>query len=230
MPTSYARVYLLAVSSLSNPTLPAKTPPTPDPWVRRFLCARHTQASLPSIIRQTPQAALRHKSKSSAVDGTAQTAPLFNPVYQSTDGNNGQAASSATVADRGSLAGAAADEPETPRNSRGMETLPGHYGAVAAGGSEQFAEAAMAAAAASGEDGGGDHDEDDDANVDWEEGGDEGNDGGGALGAGRRAVVDSDGDEGELLGFMAENICWMCTSHCRYQIRVSVFNTSHHNI
>lgn len=135
---------------------------------------------------------------SAAKRGTEQAATaVFNPVYQTSGG---------TEPDAGAVAAAAAATVngatgETVRNSSGNGDSEGEVKSQAVTGGEGVVAIRPRAGVSDvggedseeGEDG--DDEDDDDDDVDWEEL--EVGDGGGVLGAGRQALVDSDGDEGK---------------------------------
>lgn len=132
--------------------------------------SRYPCHARPSSIRNA-QAAI-----SAAKRASSQAAvPAFNPVYQ------GGSISSTTAA---TASAGTSDGTATARTTRDGEKQGEQGGVVAPVVSQE--EAAAAA---------GDSEDDDD--VDWEEQEvEQGGDGLGVLGAGRQAVVDSDGDEG----------------------------------
>ncbi|CAM9742641.1 unnamed protein product, partial [Ectocarpus fasciculatus] len=162
----------------------------------RTLAARRKLRSegTDSSVRKTAQRILasqlkKHKAAISAAKRASSQAavPAFNPVYQ------GDGISSTTAAAAAATAGTGAGGTTTTRTTRGGKKQGEKGGAVAPLVSPE--EAAGAA---------GDSEDDDDDDVDWEEQEvekeveqevEQGGDGLGVLGAGRQAVVDSDGDE-----------------------------------
>ncbi|CAM9623755.1 unnamed protein product [Ectocarpus sp. 6 AP-2014] len=158
----------------------------------RTLAARRKLRSegTDSSVRKTAQRILasqlkKHKAAISAAKRASSQAavPAFNPVYQGGDMSSAPATAPATTAGTGSGGTA------TSRATRGGKKQGEEGGVVPPLDSPE--EAAGAA--------GDSDDDDDDDDVDWvdqevEQGG-EGGDGLGVLGAGRHAVVDSDGDE-----------------------------------
>ncbi|CBJ48609.1 DNA repair enzyme [Ectocarpus siliculosus] len=158
----------------------------------RTLAARRKLRSegTDSSVRKTAQRILasqlkKHKAAISAAKRASSQAavPAFNPVYQGGDMSSAPATAPATTAGTGSGGTA------TSRATRGGKKQ-GEEGGVV----QPLVSPEEAAGAAGDSD-----DDDDDDDVDWvdqevEQGG-EGGDGLGVLGAGRHAVVDSDGDE-----------------------------------
>lgn len=132
---------------------------------------------------------------SAAKRGTGQAATaVFNPVYQTSGGTDPDAGAVAAAAAANGATG------ETVRNSSGNGDSEGGVKsqAVAGEGGGVALRPRAGVSDVGGEDSEEDEDcddEDDDEDVDWEEL--EVGDGGGVLGAGRQALVDSDGDEGK---------------------------------
>lgn len=137
-------------------------------------------------------------------------AVAFNPVYQSSEGgilplaaDSAAAAADSAADSRGSDTnsfGGAVTREQLGRKQQGGEGVSGVVVAPGVRRGEGLGSPAGIAEGGSEDSDDDDHDDDEDDDVDWEEQEVVREDGGGVLGAGRQAVVDSDGDEGALKG------------------------------